>query len=172
MTVLRWRWLNIKGTKSQERKELYQSEQAMACCSTNLQTTKASNNKGLCPIFRICRSRVIGFAGGLSGEEPTCQCRRHRRLQFSLWVQKIPWKRAWQPTPVFLPGESQGQRSLVGYCPWGRKESDTTEQLSFLLCVRCELQACIVQYRAQRQHCIMPINGIYMLGRSVMSDSL
>ena len=98
MTVLRWRWLNIKGTKSQERKELYQSEQAMACCSTNLQTTKASNNKGLCPIFRICRSRVIGFAGGLSGEEPTCQCRRHRRLQFSLWVQKIPWKRAWQPT--------------------------------------------------------------------------
>ena len=40
---------------------------------------------------------------------------------------KIPWSRAWQPTPVFLPGESYGQRSLVGYSPWGHKESDTTE---------------------------------------------
>jgi len=40
---------------------------------------------------------------------------------------KIPWRRAWQPTPVFLPGESHAQRSLEGYSPWGRKESDTTE---------------------------------------------
>jgi len=43
------------------------------------------------------------------------------------WVGKIPWRRAWQPTPVFLPGESHGQRSLVGYCPKGCKELDTTE---------------------------------------------
>ena len=41
------------------------------------------------------------------------------------------WRRKWQPTPVFLPGESHGQRSLVGYSPWGRKESDTTEWLHF-----------------------------------------
>ena len=41
-----------------------------------------------------------------------------------LWVGKIPWRRVWQPTPVFLLGESHGQRSLVGYSPWGRKESD------------------------------------------------
>ena len=50
-----------------------------------------------------------------------------------LWwymVGKIPWRRAWQPTPVFLPGEFCGQKSLVGYSPWGCKESDTTEQLS------------------------------------------
>ena len=40
---------------------------------------------------------------------------------------KIPWSRAWRLTPVFLPGESHGQRSLVGYSPWGHKESDTTE---------------------------------------------
>ena len=46
------------------------------------------------------------------------------------WVGKIPWKRAWQPSPVFLPGESPGQRSLVGYSPWGHTESDMTEQLS------------------------------------------
>ena len=46
---------------------------------------------------------------------------------FDLWVRKIPWK-AWQPTLVFLPGESCGQRSLVGYSPDGHKESDTTDE--------------------------------------------
>ena len=46
------------------------------------------------------------------------------------WVGKIPWRRKWQPTLVFLPGEPHGQRSLVGYSPWGLKESDTTERLS------------------------------------------
>ena len=46
------------------------------------------------------------------------------------WVGKIPWRRAWQPTPVFLPGESHGLRSLVGYSLWGCKESDMTECLS------------------------------------------
>ena len=43
------------------------------------------------------------------------------------WVGKIPWRRKWQPTPVFLPGESQGQRSLVGCRLWGHTESDMTE---------------------------------------------
>ena len=47
------------------------------------------------------------------------------------WVGKIPWRRKWQPTPVFLPGKSHGLWSLVGYCPWGRKESDMTEWLHF-----------------------------------------
>ena len=46
---------------------------------------------------------------------------------FDPGVGKIPWKRAWQPTPVLLPGESRGQRSLEGYSPWDRKEWDTTE---------------------------------------------
>ena len=49
------------------------------------------------------------------------------RYRFDLWVGKIPWRRAWQPTAVFLPGESHGQRSLVGYSPRGHKESDMTE---------------------------------------------
>ena len=49
---------------------------------------------------------------------------------FDLWVGKIPWSRKWQPTPVFSPGESHGQRSLEGYSPWGHKESDRTERLS------------------------------------------
>ena len=52
------------------------------------------------------------------------------RPWFDSWVGKIPWRRKWQPSPVFLPGESQGQRSLVGYSPWGRTVLDTTEQMS------------------------------------------
>ena len=56
-----------------------------------------------------------------------------RRPRFDHWVRKIPWRREGQHTPVFLPGEFQGQRSLVGYSPWGCKESDTTEQLHFTL---------------------------------------
>ena len=47
------------------------------------------------------------------------------------WVGKIPWRRKWKPTSVFLPGKSHGQRSLVGYSPWGHKELDTTEWLHF-----------------------------------------
>ena len=56
-----------------------------------------------------------GFPGGTSGKESACQCRRHKRSGFDPWVGKIPWRRAWQPTPVFLPGESHRQKSLVGY---------------------------------------------------------
>ena len=62
--------------------------------------------------------------GGASGKEPACQCRRPKRLRFDPWVRKISWRRAWQPTSVFLPGESHG---LAGYSPWGCKELDMTE---------------------------------------------
>ena len=55
--------------------------------------------------------------------------------RFDPWVRKIPWRRAWQSTPVFLPGESHGQRSLGDYSSWSRKESDTTEQLTLSLCL-------------------------------------
>ena len=67
----------------------------------------------------------------LSGKKYACQYRRCRRFRFDPWVRKIPWRRKWQPTPVFLPGKSHGQRSLAGYCPWGHKESDTTERLNW-----------------------------------------
>ena len=50
----------------------------------------------------------------------------------------MPWRRIWQPTPVFFPGESHERRSLVGYSPWGRKESDTTERLHSLTLTRKE----------------------------------
>ena len=61
-------------------------------------------------------------ACGTSGKESTCQCRRHKRCGFNPWVRKIPWRMAWQPTPVSLPKESHGQRSLAGYSPWNCKE--------------------------------------------------
>ena len=53
-----------------------------------------------------------------------CQCRRYKRGGFYPWAGEIPWMRPWQLTPVLLPGESHGQRSLMGYNPWGHKESD------------------------------------------------
>ena len=55
------------------------------------------------------------------------QCRRLRRHGFNPWFRKIPWRRAWQPTPIFLPGKSHGQRSLAGYSPKCHKELDMTK---------------------------------------------
>ena len=72
----------------------------------------------------------MGFPGGAGGKEPACQCRSCKICEFNPWVRKIPWRWAWQPTPVFLPGESHGQRSMVGYSPWGSKKSNTTERAS------------------------------------------
>ena len=69
----------------------------------------------------------MGFTGGTKGKEPTCQCKGHKRLGFSPWVGKIPWRRTWQSTPVLLPGEYHGQRTLAVYRLWGGKESDMTE---------------------------------------------
>ena len=62
------------------------------------------------------------------------QCRRHRRCGFDPRVGKIPWRKAWQSTPVFLPGESHGERSLVGYRPRGRRELDATEHARMPVC--------------------------------------
>ena len=53
--------------------------------------------------------------------ESSCQCRSRRKHRFAPWVKKIPWRQEWQPTPIFLPGESHGQRRLVGDSPWGRQ---------------------------------------------------
>ena len=69
----------------------------------------------------ITSVRTLRFPAGANGKEPTCQCRWCRRHSFDPWVGTLPWRRAWQPTPVFLPGESHGRRSLVGYSPRGHK---------------------------------------------------
>ena len=78
--------------------------------------------------FSILRHLLfLCFPGGPIDKEPACQCRRHKRYRFNPWVGKSPWSEAWQPTPVFLPEESHGQRSLAGYIPECCKESDMTE---------------------------------------------
>ena len=68
-----------------------------------------------------------GFPSSASGKELSCQCRRCKRCGFDPWVRKIPRRRKWQPTPIFLLGKSHGQRSLSGYSLCGHKESDMTE---------------------------------------------
>ena len=72
----------------------------------------------------------LGFSDGSVGKESACNAGDTGDMGRSL-SQKIPWRRKWQPTPVFLPGKSHGQRSLLGYySPWGHKELDMTERLS------------------------------------------
>ena len=70
-----------------------------------------------------CSNRYHGLPRWLSGKESAGQC---RRCGFDPWARKIRWRRKWQPPAVFLPGKPHGQRSLVGYSPWGGKELDTT----------------------------------------------
>ena len=67
----------------------------------------------------------MGFPGAPSGKESAGDIG-----SFNPWVGKIPWRKKWQPTPVFLPGRSHGQRSLAGCSPGGQKESDMTGRLS------------------------------------------
>ena len=71
-------------------------------------------------VFYICVLLYIR----LSGKESAYRCRKCR---FDPWVRKIPWRRKWLSTPVFLPVKFHGQRSLAGYIPWGHKELDMTE---------------------------------------------
>ena len=74
--------------------------------------------------------RNIKFPGGSDSKESVCNA---GDLRFNPWFGKIPWRREWQPTPMFLPGEFHGQGSLVGYSPWGLKELDVTEKLTLSL---------------------------------------
>ena len=70
------------------------------------------------------------FQVALMVRNPPATAGRHKRFRFDPWVGKIPWRWESQPSPVFLPGESHRQRSLVGYSPWDHKELDTTERLT------------------------------------------
>ena len=72
---------------------------------------KGSLTKGYITILTLCASN------GSASKEPACQCRKHKRHVFYSWIGKIPLRRAWQPTPVFLRGESHGQRGLAVYSP-------------------------------------------------------
>ena len=72
---------------------------------------------------RVNKHEGWGFPSGNSGKEPAYKCRRHKGCIFNPWVRKILWRRAWQPTPIFLPGESHGERSLEGYSPLGQLDT-------------------------------------------------
>ena len=74
-------------------------------------------------------NKVEKKARSTGGKEYACNA----GPRFHPWVGKIPWRREWQPTPVFLPGETHGQRNLAGCSPWGHKELDTTEWLTLSL---------------------------------------
>ena len=78
-------------------------------------------------IWRRCRLHWL-FCASLVAQrlrKKIClQCRWHKRFGFDPWIRMIPWRRKWQPTPVFLPGEFHEQRSMEGYSPWSRKESE------------------------------------------------
>ena len=72
----------------------------------------------------------LSFLGSVSGKEPACQSRRHKKYGFDPWVRKIPWRRAWQPIPIFLPGESHGQKSLGATVHRATKSQTWLKQLS------------------------------------------
>ena len=76
---------------------------------------------------------IRGLPWWCSSKQSACQCRRR---ECDPWVRKIPWRRQWQPTSVFLPKKSRGQRSLAGYSLLGRKESDMTEHSTAALMTR------------------------------------
>ena len=71
----------------------------------------------VCKVMSLLFNKLSfgAFPDGASGKELARQCTRHKRFGFNPWVGKIHWRRKWQPIPVFLPGESHGQRSLAGY---------------------------------------------------------
>ena len=76
---------------------------------------------------KLIGKEVYMFPGGSESKKLCLQCRQPR---FNPWVKKISWRRKWQPSLGFLPGEVYGHRSLVGYSPWGHKELDTAKQLT------------------------------------------
>ena len=113
----------------------------------------------------------LGFPGGTSGKEPTCQCRRCKWLRFHPFVRKIPWRRAWQPTPVFLPGESHGQRGLVGYSPLGHKELAQLRRLSMHRCKLLERGIRITVWPGQLERLIVIGNTMGKTGLENWCDA-
>ena len=89
--------------------------------------------KGCCDYVRLAQiiysNLILGFPGISDRKESACQYRKCRRHGLDPWVRKISWRRKWQLILVFLFEKAQEQRNLVGYSPWGLKESDTIEQL-------------------------------------------
>ena len=109
-------WLN--GHEFEQAPGVGDGQGELACCSPwgckELDTTEQLN-------------WTYGLPRWYSGKEFACHCRSCKRCMFNPWIRKIPWRKKWKPTPVFLPRKFQGQRNLADYSPWGCKELDMTE---------------------------------------------
>ena len=145
----------VKDKKNKEKKMKYSITGAGALHQNGAIHRDEVGNQDLLLNLK-CPLNIWGFPGGASGNESAYQCRRCKWLKFDPWVRKISWRRAWQPTPVFLPGESHRQRSLVGYSLWGPKESDRAE-------VTLARIALDIQWRQQ-------VNGCIYMSRSLGID--
>ena len=102
---------------------------------------------------------VLGLPRWCSGKESIYRCRRCKRHGFHPWVWKIPWRRVWQPTPVFLSGEFHGQRSLAGYSLWRHKESDMTEHPWMVLHSVLVAQSCLTL--CDSMDCRLPCSSVH-----------
>ena len=104
---------------------LWEPAHLFHCGQKELKYRTVKKDEGGLPLPSIHASQAILGAKNLPANAGDI-----KKYEFNPWVRKIPWRRKRQPTPVFLPGKYHGQRSLVGYRPWGRKELDMTERLS------------------------------------------
>ena len=107
---------------------LWEPAHLFHCGQKELKYRTVKKDEGGLPLPSIHASQAILGAKNLPANAGDI-----KKYEFNPWVRKIPWRRKRQPTPVFLPGKYHGQRSLVGYRPWGRKELDMTERLSVWL---------------------------------------
>ena len=100
----------------------------------------------------------MGLPRQFSGKESTCQCRNCRREGFNPWVGKNPWRRKRLSAPGFLPRESHGQRSLVGYRTWGHKELLTTKQLTLFSFIESTMITLLLQafWSFDHETCAIP----------------
>ena len=114
-------WPSLRGDKRENRGDKGWKRKR----SEQLLQEKGSWRKNILKRIFMNLCDLRGLPRWFSGKESACQC---RRCGFDPWVWNISWKRKWQPTLVFLPGKSQGERSLVGYSPGCHKESDMTKQ--------------------------------------------
>ena len=110
-------YLQVTGNKSERRKIMNLAHNQMLRLVWKLGFSP--------PRFTNSMLLLGGVLGSSSSKESTCQCKRHKRRRFDPWVGKIHWRRKWQPTPIFLSGESRGQRSLLQGTVHGVAKSQT-----------------------------------------------
>ena len=108
-----------------------------------------------CLLFHLS----ICFPGGPVLKKPTCRGRRHKGPRFNPWIRKIPWRRRWPPTLVFLPGKLRGQRTLVGDNPWGHRELDMADHSTD---TSINVSTCLPTYLKSVNLHIHPLSPTYL----------